>query len=295
MKFSRFPSSLSIAGAMIAGFVTAEAHAGTLSPIQSPARPAGHFDTVTMPVYQAGSDPESATFQANVLPIMAAAGQMQLGEGQAVTNLNALSLDPERMVMTYSVTPRIYFVGEGAGYQNSLLAQVTRANGDVEDPVLIFPNASTSASYLHSAGAQALRSTAAPLLAGDYADLNTPLNPGDRMALHLIANGAQGGTHVYSTDPDLNADGLDPHVVSLSLQQQENTVEDYVLIGFEDLFGGGDLDYNDLVVAIFYGAGNVSAIPANSPHPVPLPSAALGLVAGLGLLRLVRNSTGRAA
>lgn len=282
---------ISLAGLVFLGVLATCANGGTLSPVQSTARPVGHFSTLTMPVYEAGSDPEAAAFQANVLPLMAAAGQMQLGEGQAVTNLNALALDPEQMTMTYSVIPRIYFVGEGAGYHNSLLAQVTRANGDVEDPVLLFPDASTSASYLHSAGALGMRSTAAPLLAGDYVELNTTLSAGDKMALHLIANGAKGGSYLYSTDAALNADGLGTHAVSLSLQ--ENTVEDYVLIGFEDLFGGGDMDYNDLVLAIFYGSGNIGNMPSLAPRPVPVPPAAFGLLAGLGLLRLVARPAAR--
>jgi hypothetical protein len=51
----------------------------------------------------------------------------------------------------------------------------------------------------------------------------------------------------------------------------------FLLIGVEDLFGGGDQDYNDLVFAVDIGAENVARLVAAT---VPLPPSAW---AGLGI------------
>ena len=45
----------------------------------------------------------------------------------------------------------------------------------------------------------------------------------------------------------------------------------YLIIGFEDLYGGGDRDFNDLVFAVDIGKANVEALIAgNEPAAVAL-------------------------
>jgi Domain of unknown function (DUF4114) len=56
-----------------------------------------------------------------------------------------------------------------------------------------------------------------------------------------------------------------------------------LIVGFEDLFGGGDQDYNDLVFSLT----NVYA--ATGPTPVPEPESFAMLAAGLLLIRLTKN------
>ncbi|MBL4890089.1 MAG: DUF4114 domain-containing protein [Candidatus Lindowbacteria bacterium] len=41
----------------------------------------------------------------------------------------------------------------------------------------------------------------------------------------------------------------------------------YLLIGFEDFYNGGDLDYNDLLFVLEVGEQNVQTLIANNPEP----------------------------
>lgn len=80
------------------------------------------------------------------------------------------------------------------------------------------------------------------------------------MDFFVIANGAGGGTNAYSAPATRNPDQLD-HVVSFVLPDSP-----YLIIGFEDLFGGGDRDYNDVVFAVDIGAANLQRL-ISTPEP----------------------------
>lgn len=67
---------------------------------------------------------------------------------------------------------------------------------------------------------------------------------GTQLDFFLIANGANGGTTTYSTDATTSPDGL-THAISWAPADSP-----YLLIGFEDLLGGGDGDFNDLLFAV---------------------------------------------
>jgi hypothetical protein len=56
-----------------------------------------------------------------------------------------------------------------------------------------------------------------------------------------------------------------------------------LVVGFEDILGGGDKDYNDLVFSL----SNVYA--ATGPTPVPEPETFAMLAAGLLLIRLTKK------
>lgn len=81
------------------------------------------------------------------------------------------------------------------------------------------------------------------------------------------------GNWFYS-DPKFNDDGIN-HIFWSSFNLKDGTPA--VLIGFEDIWGGGDYDLNDHLVLF----SNVS--------PVPEPSTYLMLLAGLLLVYLSRN------
>jgi len=52
----------------------------------------------------------------------------------------------------------------------------------------------------------------------------------------------------------------------------------YVFLSFEDLYGGGDKDINDTIIAINIGAANVKALLATPEPAMPLTfTACLGL------------------
>lgn len=74
----------------------------------------------------------------------------------------------------------------------------------------------------------------------------------------------QGGT--FFSDAALNSDGFDHTAILLSPQGG-------VIVGFENLYSGGDSDYNDLIVRV------------RGATPIPAPSALI--LAGLGSLLAV--------
>jgi hypothetical protein len=82
------------------------------------------------------------------------------------------------------------------------------------------------------------------------------------------------GAPLWTSLPSKNSDGLD-HMVTWSIVDTPSTW----VIAWEDLPGGGDRDFNDLVVEVHLA-------------PVPIPSAILllgsGLVAMIGIRRRVK-------
>lgn len=238
------------------------ASAQTESSVQSTARPFG-LD-ITAPVQLAGSDEASASFQEDALPVITDLINTQLGENVQFNNQTAYSLDPTKLRLATESTARVYFVGEGAGYHNTLgFNALAPGVGTPEtvvtaDSELIFPDSSSSVSTYDPAST-ARRYSRAPLLPGDFVDMGT-FAAGTTLDFFLIANGANGGTNAYSAPASRNPDQLD-HVVSFVLPDSP-----YLIIGFEDLFGGGDKDYNDLVFAVDIGAANLQKL-ISTPEP----------------------------
>lgn len=253
------------------------AHAQEPSPIQSAARPY-NLDIVA-PVQLAASDEASKLFQSEVLPGMLDFIDQNLGEKQTKfdNQLASIALDPSKLVLGADSNVRVYFLGEGAGYRNTLGFSTTGEGPLSPDAELIFPNASSSVGY--SGSGALLRSTNEPLLAGDFVDLGTQ-KAGTALDFFLIANGASGGKQFFSTIQSLNSDGL-VHAVSFT-----SSGSSYLIIGFEDLVGGGDRDYNDLVFAVEIGQKNVEMLPGiAAPEPSLALGAMLSLVAFLGFSR----------
>lgn len=249
------------------------------SPIQAGARPLGLdiIDTVQL----AGSDAASADFQVNALPELQQLINANLSETRSVSNLSSIALDPSKLYLANESDVRVYFVGEGAGYHNTLGFSTNGSSLDPNDAALIFPDASSPTSYYNTITSEA-RIASAPLQSGDFVDLGT-FTAGTALDFFLIADGANGGSYVWSTESSANRDGL-VHVVSFA---QEGSP--YLLIGFEDLYGGGDKDYNDLLFVVDIGVANVAAL----ANPEPSTLLILGvLLALLGLRH--RLSTGRA-
>jgi hypothetical protein len=77
------------------------------------------LDTVDQ-VAIGGSDPLSADFMSETMPLMHSLIQQYLPERQAVTDLSQteglVALDPARLRLAAPADVRMYFVGEGAGF-----------------------------------------------------------------------------------------------------------------------------------------------------------------------------------
>jgi len=255
-----------------------EAGAQTQNQFQDAARPFGIG--LAGPVMRAGSDSASAEFQANELPSLLNFVNANLSESQSLADISAVSLDPSALTLNLDSTVRTYFLSEGAGYRNTLgYTPVDAQAGASGAQSLIFPDASSHNQY--SSNPTDTSSDSTPLQPGDFVDLGT-YSAGTLIDFFLISNGANGGTNTYTADSASNPDGMQ-HVVSYALPGSP-----YLIIGFEDLFGGGDMDYNDIVFAVDIGAANVERLVAVAA-PEPATWAMMGLTLALAAWRFRRG------
>jgi hypothetical protein len=227
------------------------------------------------------SDGSAKEFRYGVLPKIQSLLNEKLGEWTKIDDAS-MRLDPSNLKLATDSDVRVYFIGEGAGYANSLGLNTEGVGAREGRPELIFANASSNVTYLNPKSTAkenaAQRSSSAPLLPGDFVELNT-IKAGSLLDFFLIADGANGGKNVYSTTGTANPDKIN-HVVAFALANSP-----YLIMGFEDLFGGGDRDFNDLLFAVEIGAANVASLIAT-----PEPAAWLSLA---GLLGMVFWTTGR--
>lgn len=230
---------------------------GAASEIQAKARPFGL--NIVSPVKVGGSDSASAEFMKKELPAVTDLVNTRLSERVKVDD-SAMLLDPSKLKLQTDSDVRVYFVGEGAGYRNTLGFNTSGSGVKSGNPELIFPDASSTVSTYDPAKS-AKRTDSAPLLPGDFADLGR-IKGGSLLNFFLVADGANGGKTVFSTDKSANPDGIN-HVVSFAYAVPGSS---YLMLAFEDLFGGGDRDFNDVVVAVEVGARNIAAL-TGTPEP----------------------------
>ena len=233
--------------------------AATDSPVQIDVRPFGLeiVDTVKL----AGSDAAAAQFQADLLP-----GLTGLCDAGWINGLPpAASVDPSKLDLATEADVRVYFVSEDASYHNTLGFNADGVGITSGDPLLIFPDATTGGDT---------RTDRAPLLPGDFVDLGS-FAGGTALDFFLIADGRQRpeGRPVYSMEGSANPDGIQ-HALAFALMDSP-----YLLVSFEDIYGGGDEDFNDLIFAVDVGADNVAALSG-----VPEPATVLTLAAFAGMV-----------
>lgn len=263
-----FPTT--IAACLILGLTLGTMHAQTISSQQNPSRPFG-LD-ITDQVYIAASDADSADFQVNALPALRALINEQLGERQSLSDVASVALDPSKLRLDTSADVRVYFVSEGAGYHNTLGINTDGIGITTGNPELIFPDASSRNTYFADGSPDSsLRTSTTPLLPGDFVDLGS-FEANTQLDFFLIANGANGGQNVFTAHDDSNPDGI-AHTVSFAIEGSP-----YLLIGFEDIYGGGDRDFNDLLFAVDIGAHNVNYLANPEPSTMIILASLAGLV-----------------
>lgn len=207
---------------------------------QSPARPFGL--PILGLVKAKSSDSRAASFQTNYFPTFQQIINDQLRESVQFNNASGFKLDASKLFLRSASDKsiRVYFLAEGAGYHNSIGFSFTPAGSPTPGtPYLLFPDASVGSK----------RTTSEPLVPGDFIDLGVGGN-GWQLDFFLISNGVNGGTTWLWNDTQKNSDRLQ-HVVAFVLP---NTP--YILLGFEDIVGGGDLDYNDALFVVDIGMVN---------------------------------------
>ena len=114
------------------------------SPAQSTDRPFG-LDIINT-VHLAGSDEAALDFQQNEQPNLMNIVDQTLNE-RALVDASHYPLDPTKLDLVTDSDVRVYFLGEGAGYHNTLGISFDGTSLNGTDDYLIFPDASSSASW----------------------------------------------------------------------------------------------------------------------------------------------------
>lgn len=204
--------------------------------IQSKARPLGL--EIIAPVEADPQDEAYMEFLDNGLAVV-----MEYLDGvyheRAEIDSNTEDLDLRDMVLQQDSDVRVYFLKEGTIFRNTLGIDMA------SDQRIIFPNASSAHSYYKDADTRNEYTTEdIPLVPGDYVDLGR-MPAGSLIDLFLIQDGARNENgSIFWGDAESNEDQTN-HAKLMAIYN-ENTY----IIGFEDIPGGGDRDYNDLVIAV---------------------------------------------
>lgn len=271
-----------------------QAQVGTPDPFQAKADPYNLPKAGT--VMQAGSTAASKTFDTTVMPSLMQFIQKNLPETVNNSKSIAYQIDPSKLsvAVTHDITAT--FVYENAGYHNSVGVNVLGADqsqpktawDEVTSPTakLLFGDASNPAGGAATIGDNN-RTQDQPVSPGDFVDMGT-VKAGSKLDFFLISNGANGGNNVFSTQEALNQDGYTKHVAEFTptLFAVPQLNSPYVFLAFEDLWGGGDKDVNDTIIAINLGAANVKSLLATPEPAMPL---TFGACLGLAFFAVRKN------
>lgn len=166
----------------------------------------------------------------------------------------------------------VFFVNEGAGYHNkfgySTAAPTTQGN----DSLVSFWDTQVDVIWADVASANSIMPDNGPLALGEGYTVGD-VAAGDTVNFYL-RNPKNYVFDSENADTTLNGDNLQ-HVTTYQY-------EDYLVLAYEDIYEGGDEDYNDVVIAVrgIIDAGDVQA------EEVPEPASVLGLL-GLGTIGMV--------
>jgi len=167
--------------------------------------------------------------------------------------LNARKLDPTKLKLIQDRNINIYFINEGAGYRNQLKLETSGSTPTTGT------NKSGMVFYDASVGTKTNE-----LRLGDYVQVGNNnsnsdvVKAGTTLDFLLRANGYNNSSpDVWHADKTKNVDNLQ-HVIAYEYQG-------FLVLAWEDLNGGGDKDYNDIVFAVDIGQTNLDAIPPEPP------------------------------
>ena len=211
-----------------------------------------------------GSDSRASTFNSLWLSKFQTIINNNLSERVVFTNATGFKLDSSKLFLRQECveTIRVYFLAEGAGYRNTLGFSFTPAGSSTPgSPKVIFPNASIGS------GARTVND---PIRTGDFVEIGKGGN-GWQLDFFLISDGFNQWRNSNQTNTNLswlwndlskNSDGLQ-HVVAFAMPDSP-----YILVGFEDIVGGGDLDYNDALFVVDIGMVNANSL-TDDPSSLP--------------------------
>ena len=205
----------------------------------------------------------SSNIQAAMLESLAIFSE--LAEKQAIDETQLLSISSNMFTLEYDSQVSVFFIDEGAGYKNSFgWYDATTDPRNSTNRTIIWDNASGTGEGLAGGGSLNL---------GDRVDLGF-FAAGSQLGFFLTANGYYTGSsgNTFYTDDSYNADGLMHVLAGVSPD------DGIIALGFEDIYGGGDMDFNDLLVAVDIGIANTVALGHNNiPEPGVISLLLLGL------------------
>lgn len=209
---------------------------------QSPSRP-GNVP-VFSPVMKSASDARSREFNTNFLPGVKKIAEENLGEGKQLARYDMLQLESSKLILKQQTDQpiRVYYITGISGCQNTLgfsynLAGATKAGA----PYLIFPT--TANLTYHSPNSVYLTE-------GDFVDIENGGN-GWQLDFFMIVNGGVGQSDWWWWNTSKrNRDALQ-HIVTFAIPDSP-----FLMLGFDDAPGGGDRDFNDLVIVVDVGKEN---------------------------------------
>ncbi len=210
-------------------------------------------------------------------------------EAQAIPGAVVASkkFNASSLKLKYDHDVKVYFLGEGAGYQNELDFSVNSdARRKIFGDASCLNTDSLASQFCPSPnGSNGKTGLDKTLKVGDFVKLGSA-KAGDSFDFQVLSNQVNGGIWsngkqgIFGLDSAKNPDGGLQHVMSYFYK-------DYLILAYEDLWGGGDKDYNDVVIAVDFGQANNKAMAGI--QDVPESSNIIGLFGiaalGFGLLR----------
>jgi len=217
-------------------------------------------------VSRAGSDERAAAFQSDWLPRLIVDARENFNPDSIARDFSRLTLDPSGLVLLEATAVRIYFVASQGGFQSSLGYWLEGTDVERPGPYIVFPNATSPRKLFDYADmlkrdtrpsgqyTYGERSPTAPVSPGDFVDLDV-LPAGTQIVFFLVADAASGEPKGrFTTILERNPDKVQ-HVVTVAYQDSP-----YLLLAFEDLMGGGDKTYNDIVFAVELSQSGIAAL-----------------------------------
>ena len=250
-------------GLALMGCLATSAAAQTLSTYQPSNRPLGL--PLVGKTYLTGTDSASQTFDSSKSGFINIITS-KLPEAQVFTGAGLNQLDPERLYFMFDYTPRVYYLYEGACYDNALGVTIATVSAPTSSRVTgtdytVFPFVHSSIGPVCAKGS-GTRSSTEPLMAGDFVKLPT-VKAGQQLAFFIMSNmndSSVPANTFYNGDTN-NVDNFQ-HLIAFFPDNSQ-----YIIIGFEDMLNGGDKDCNDLMFVVDVGPNNAAAWRAPNTMP----------------------------
>lgn len=202
----------------------------------------------------------------------------------SLSEVGARKLDPEKLMLNYDHNIKIFFLNEGAHFRNQLGIIAT---GNTNFESIMFSDI-TCIEDCNLTGYRPPRGRfgtpeGMPLEIGDYYDLGL-VKAGTKLDFFLRRDGFErDSTDTWYTNTALNSDGLQ-HVMAYDFN-------DYLVLAWEDVKYGGDLDYNDVVFALDFGKENIQQLDSVEIPESPFSVLGYAVVVTAGLVFARRSAT----